>query len=132
MDLTVLSATPTEVDLSWTNNASSTTPVFIERSDDGGTDYAIIDMVSGTTGVYADTSVTDGTSLLYKIGAVSQDGYNANLVTSSATAAPVMAPTGLSATPNGQNEIDLSWNNPSQTATGYTIQRSRWSQCGGL
>jgi hypothetical protein len=35
-----------------------------------------------------------------------------------------MAPTGLSAAPNGQNEIDLSWNNPSQTATGYTVQRS--------
>jgi fibronectin type 3 domain-containing protein len=124
-DLASTSAAPTEVDLSWTNNASSSTPVFIERSDDGGTDYNIIDEVSGTASSYQDTSVTDGTSYMYQVDAVGLDGFDANPSTATSSIfAPLAAPTQLTLTQNGPNEVDLSWSNPSQSATGYVVQRS--------
>jgi hypothetical protein len=40
------------------------------------------------------------------------------------TTTPLIAPTDATAAPNGQSEIDLSWTNNSQTATGYAIYRS--------
>jgi titin len=111
-NLVVTSVSTTQVSLSWTGSGSSATAYYIERSDDGGTTFSIIDITDPGVTTYTDASVTDGASYVYNVDAVSGDSvnYNPSLTTASANL-PVAVPTDISAVANGQTEIDLTWKN---------------------
>jgi hypothetical protein len=123
--VTVTNTSPTENNLTWTNNASSTTPFFIQRSDDGGSTFSMIDVTDAGATSYTDATVVDGMSYVYRVDAASRDDTNSSSSgPSEVVPVPLGAPADLTASANGQNEIDLSWTNTSQSNAGYTIERS--------
>ena len=109
-----------EVDLTWTNN-SSTSPVFdIERSDDGGTTFYFLDETAAGATAYADTAPHDGTTV-YRVDALNGDDSRLNSSTSASVTLALTPPSDLSAVGLSDSEIDLSWTNNSYGATGIEI-----------
>ncbi len=134
---TGLSATAngrTRIDLSWTAPASdggaTITGYKIEVSEDSGTTWSVlVDNSGSTTTMYEHTGLTAGTTRRYRVSAINAVGTGAASNVASATtdaATAPGAPTGLSATANGQTQIDLSWTAPGNggsAITGYRLER---------
>ena len=76
----VLSATAistTQIDLSWTDNASDETGFKIERSERVNTAFAQIATVGGDVTVYHDTGLKKGTTYHYRVRATNASGDSA-------------------------------------------------------
>jgi Bacterial Ig-like domain (group 3)/Pectate lyase superfamily protein/Fibronectin type III domain len=73
--LTVSGVSFSEIDLSWTNNATDQTGFDIERSSDG-TNFSIIDQTLATTTIYEDTAANlqPGATYYYEIAAFNASG----------------------------------------------------------
>ena len=135
--LTAAADGQTEIDLSWSapsdDGGAVITGYKIEVST-GGSSWSdlVADTVSTATS-YSHTGLTAGSTRYYRVSAINSAGTGSASNTDSATteAAPAAkpgAPTGLSATADGQTEIDLSWSAPSDDGgaviTGYKIEVS--------
>lgn len=71
-----LTATPvstSQVDLSWTDNATNETGYKIYRSDNGGA-YGLIDTISADSTSYSDTTITAGAAHFYKVASYNGAG----------------------------------------------------------
>jgi titin len=121
----------TVVALAWdvpTNNGGSTISSYsVERSSNGGVTWtAIASGVSVTT--YGDSSLTNGTTYLYRVSAVNAAGTGSSSAGVAAVpAAKASAPTSVVATP-GSGAVILTWTAPSSTGgspiTGYKVEMS--------
>ena len=113
------------VDLSWTDNSNNETSFDIQRTVAGGT---FADYGSTPTDVnrFTDASVTAGTTYEYRVTACNAAGCSAysNVVSITVPAAVPAAPSGLTATPAGSTEVDLTWTDNSATETSFEIERS--------
>ncbi|MDB5293539.1 MAG: cbhB, partial [Phycisphaerales bacterium] len=118
--LTVTSAATAGVALSWSDNSVISPGFTIERSADG-TNYDPLDYVDPGVTSYVDTSPLEGASY-YRIEAVNNSGVStpSNVAT---TNLPLAVPD-LTVRAVSDTEVDLSWVNNSQTAAGFTIERS--------
>jgi fibronectin type 3 domain-containing protein len=130
---TGLAATPGsgQVSLTWTASTDNiaVTGYQVFRSAGGGA-YALI--ASPTTPYFADTTVTNGTTYSYKVGAVDA-AANASAQTAVVTATPLAGadqtapsvPAGLVATP-GSTQVALSWtaSTDNVAVTGYRVFRN--------
>ena len=142
--LTATADGQTEIDLSWTepsdDGGATITGYKIEVSTDGSNWSDLVADTGSTTTSYSHTGLTAGNTRHYRVSAINSEGVGTASNTDSATteAAPATkpgAPTGLTATADGQTEIDLSWTEPSDdggaTITGYKIEvstdGSNWS-----
>jgi subtilase family serine protease len=133
---TLTSATavsPTEIDLVWTNPASSTaTANLVSRCN--GTNCApatqIATLGAGVTG-YQDKSVTPSTSYTYVIEATNSGGSASSNALSATTPAipPPAASTLISATAVSSTEIDLAWTNHANNASGVKVLQCAGSAC---
>jgi len=123
----------TTINLRWTaptNNGGSTLSGYkIEVSTDGTTFTTLVASHSGTS--YSHTGLSANVTRYYQVRAVNTTGNSlpSNIASATTGSASVPdAPTGLSATPVGQTQIDLEWTAPSNTGgspiTGYRIQVS--------
>ena len=138
---TGLSATAdgqTEIDLSWTapsdDGGADITGYKIEVSTDGSSWSDLEADTDSTSTSYTHTGLTAGNTRHYRVSAINSAGTSQPSSTDSATTdSPPAAtapdpPTGLSATADGQTEIDLSWTAPSDDGgadiTGYKIEVS--------
>ncbi|MDB5357072.1 MAG: hypothetical protein JWN24_3525, partial [Phycisphaerales bacterium] len=108
--LSNLAAVPvslSQIDLSWTLNASNAISIEVDRADDGGAFVALPIAAGGSDTSYADRTVSEGHSYIYQIRAIQPT------TGPSAYAGPVFATTqavqGLVATAASSTEIDLSW-----------------------
>ena len=84
---------------------------------------------TGNTGrTYSDTTVTAGATRHYRVSAIGPGGTSGPSTEASATTVAPGAPSGLTATANGRNRIDLSWTAPAGAAaagvTSYEIESS--------
>ena len=137
---TGLSATAngqTRIDLSWTapasNGGAAISGYKIEVSSDAGSTWSnLVANTASTATTYSQTTgLTAGTTRHYRVSAINSAGTsglsNVDSATTAAATAPG-APTGLSATANGQTRIDLSWTAPASDGgspiTGYKIEVS--------
>ena len=140
--LTATANGQTEIDLSWSapsdNGRASVTVYKIEVSTDGSNWGDLVANTGSITTSYAHTGLTAGSTRHYRVSAINSAGTGPASNTSSATtdaATAPSAPTGLTATADGQTEIDLLWNAPSDdggaSVTGYKIEvstdGSHWS-----
>ena len=135
---TSLSATAsgsTQINLSWTapasDGGSSIIGYKIEVSSDGGSSWTdhVADTTSAAT-TYPHTGLSAGTTRHYRVSAINTNGAGrpSNVDgTTAGTTAPG-APTGLSATAGGANQINLTWTAPASDGgsaiTGYKIESS--------
>jgi fibronectin type 3 domain-containing protein len=110
-----------EIDLSWTNNATNQSGFIIDRSLDG-TSYSPLATVSGSTTSYHDTSLSPGETAYYEVQATNAAGSSGfSNVFQAMTAIPPAAPTNLLATSITSTEVDLTWTNVANNATGLKI-----------
>ena len=125
-----------QINLSWTapayDGGSAITHYRIQRSHDG-IDWTVLPAVN-TTGdetTYSDTGLDPATTRHYRVYAINDEGPSANPSNddSATTEAAVPGrPTGLTATPQGTSQINLSWTAPADdggsAVTDYLIEVS--------
>ena len=114
------------VSLAWTDNSSNETAFAIWRQG-GGSSWARIGVVAPNTTAFSDASVSPSTLYSYRVRAISNSIASdwSNTVTLMTPAQPA-APTGLAAQVVSATQINLSWTDNSNLATGVAI----WRQSG--
>jgi len=132
--LTATAASATQINLSWTNNATNQTGFKLERSPDGVTFTQI-----GTTGaiitIYSDSPLAPLTLYYYRVRATNGAGDSAYSIVASITTLadtnPPTAPSNLTATAASNTQINLSWTASTDNVgvTGYQIQRCQGAGC---
>ena len=136
-ELTATANGQTRIDLAWTGpsdgGGAAITGYRIEVSTNGSSWHDLVVNTGATTTSYSHTGLAAGSTRHYRVSAINSAGTGPASNTDSATteAAPPTkpgAPTGLSATADGQTEIDLSWTAPSSdggaSIAGYKIEVS--------
>ena len=136
-ELTATANGQTRIDLAWTGpsdgGGAAITGYRIEVSTNGSSWHDLVVNTGATTTSYSHTGLAAGSTRHYRVSAINSAGTGPASNTDSATteAAPPTkpgAPTGLSATADGQTEIDLAWTAPSDDGgaaiTGYKIEVS--------
>jgi fibronectin type 3 domain-containing protein len=132
--LVATAASPTQINLSWTNNATNQTGSKVERSPDGVT-FAQIGTTPGATTTYSDPTVLPLTIYYYRVratNAVGDSAYsNISNATTPADTTPPTAPTNLTATATSSAQINLSWTASTDNVgvTQYQIQRCQGAGC---
>jgi hypothetical protein len=117
----------TQINLSWSDNATDESGYRVERSPDGSAWSQIADLPAGTT-TYSNTSLSCGTQYFYRVRAYrSGDGaYSSYSNAASATTelCTLDSPTDLSASMVSCSRIDLRWTDNAADETSYHIDRS--------
>ncbi len=120
-NLAVSTASTSQLNLSW-SAASGADSYKIFRSASSGSGFS--EIASGVTATsYNNTGLSQGTRYYYKIKATNDDGNSAFSSEVNAFTLPGQV-TGLSASAQSNTQINLSWNNPSGTETGYQVHRA--------
>ena len=135
---TSLSATavsPTEINLSWTDNADNESSYEVERSSSATTGFTIVGSLPvDTTGFTDDSNLAESTTYYYRIFAKNSLGNsahsntaNAQTMTSGTLPEVPTAPTNLTATVGSSSRVDLTWIDNSDNETGFYVERSSTS-----
>lgn len=130
-------ASPTQIDLTWTDNSENEVSFVIHRSPDGVSDWVTIANLGPNTTFYSDTDLTEGV-WYYLMRACSYETCSDYTdVVSTGTIPPPNAPSGLQATGVSATQVDLVWTDNSDDEIGFSIQRSLdgvsgWTQIGQL
>ena len=118
-----------QAELSW-NAVANATGYNVFRNDIGcDAGFTKIAEVNAPTTSYTDTTVVNDIGYYYVIQAVAGSGACAGPVSDCETVTPIPCetpgtPTNLSATPAGDNQIDLSWTSPGGPADTYNVYRA--------
>jgi hypothetical protein len=118
-DLSATAPLPTQVRLSWTNNADNATGVKIYRSTTGRF-FVQVGTVPGNATMFTDTSLSPSTSYVYEVVASNQHGDSAPSATASVRTPlppPLVQVADVRAT-----AIDLSWTGTANDH--YEVERS--------
>ena len=125
-NLTGSAFSPTQVDLSWTDN-SNNEDGFTVRRRLPGSDFEDIDSIPVEANNYSDITVDGNTTYEYIVVAFNTVGVsepsNVIMVTTPVLPRPPDDPTDLVATPEGPNQVDLSWTDVPDNEAEYVIQR---------
>jgi hypothetical protein len=127
----VQSASYSQVNTAWTDNATNETGYKVERSLDGATFAQVATLGADSTG-YADTNVTAKSTYYYRVRAYNSAGDSGYSSTVSVTTpdlpppAPA-APTSVSPQNNADGTATVSWTvDPASTATSFEVRREKW------
>jgi len=120
-NVSVSTASTSQLNLSW--DASSGADSYqISRSTSSGSGYSQI--ATGITATsYNNTGLSVGDQYFYKIRAVNSEGNSAYSSEANGWTLPGQV-TGGSGSAQSNTQINLSWNNPSGTETGYKVERA--------
>jgi hypothetical protein len=120
-DLTGIATSPTEIDLTWANNATNQAGFVVDRSTDG-VNFTQLASVGAQDLHYRDTSVSPGTTWYYEVQATNAAGSSPFSSTFQVTppSAPA-APSDLQATQIDTTSVDLAWTDHATNAAGYHV-----------
>ncbi len=120
-----------EIDLTFTNNAANADHLYVERSQDGGLSWGIIDMLTPTSGAmqYDDIGRFPGT-YEYRVWANRydidvDDTLNSDYSGTDSATIVFNAPSALTATAVSGHEIDLAFTNNADNAGFLDVERSQ-------
>ncbi len=122
----------TQIDLSWTDNATGETGYEIERcAGVGCTDFALAQTVAADATSHQDTGLPNGTVFRYRVRAINASGGSgySNVVTSG-TNVPA-APSDLVPTTITDSQVDLTWTDNADNELGYVVERCTGVGCSG-
>ena len=127
VNLTATGVSATQIDLSWTNNTSDATEIYIDRSlnNYNWSTFAVLPPILMT---FQDTGLTQGTLYYYRVYTSNGAGFSHYAYTSASTmsgssGAP-SAPSNVVATGVSSSQIDLAWTDNANDETGYRVERS--------
>jgi hypothetical protein len=133
-NLTATVVSSSQVNLTWTDNATNETSYSVERSTNGGSTWTVLPGLPANTSSYSDTGLTAGTAYVYRVRAFNgtiPSGYS-NQATVTTAASPPVAPSNLTATTVSSTRIHLSWTDNANSETGFLIERAVYSKAGKL
>ena len=125
--LTATAVSQTQINLSWTDNATNETAYKVERSPDGTSGWVeIAGNLPANTNTYADNGLTANTTYYYRVRANNAGGDSpySNVANATTLPNPPAAPTTLTATAVSQTQINLSWTDNATNETAYKVERS--------
>lgn len=125
---------PSQINLSWTDNATDETSFKIERCTGAGcANFAQIATVGANVSSYANTGLAASTSYSYRVRAYNNGGdsgySNTATATTQASASPPVAPSNLTALALSSSQINLAWTDNATNETGFKIERCTGSKC---
>jgi hypothetical protein len=116
-------ASPTQVNLAWTDTNSAETGYRIERSDGSPSNYLPLTSLPANSQAYADSSVSPGNAYYYRVqafnGGASSDWSLASAITW--LNPPMALGTATSPTPT---QIQLQWQDTNNNESGYKVEHS--------
>ncbi len=122
--LTATAVSPSQINLTWTDNSSDETGFKILRGTVSGALTLVHTTATGVTS-YSNTGLAEGTAYFFKVVAYNDVGDSASTSEGTATTlanVPVPnAPTGLTATAVSTSQINLSWTDVSSNETGFKV-----------
>jgi hypothetical protein len=124
--LTANTASPSQINLAWTDHSNNEDGFAIELSTDG-VSFREIGTVGPNVQTYSSTGLAAGTTYYYRVRAYNSPGYSAytNVASALTQSAGLPAnPTGLTANTASSSEIDLAWTDHSNNEDGFAIERS--------
>jgi hypothetical protein len=115
----------TQVNLTWSNNASNQTGFQIDRATNSTFTQNLVTESAGPTATsFVDAALTPGTTYFYRVRATSASGDSGDSNTiSTATPQTPAAVSNLQVTGVTKSEVDLSWTNNAANATGIEVFR---------
>ena len=125
-NLTGVGTSISTISLTWTDNASDEDSFELQRATSSGGPFSTIANPAVNATAYNDSGLADNTTYYYRLRAVNSAGNSAWTSTANATTLldPPPAPTSLSATPTGENTIDLAWTDNAVTEDNFEVQRA--------
>ncbi len=127
--LSASSISSSQINLSWTDNSSNEDNFIVARSTTSGGPYTDIATLAANVTSYNNTGLAANTTYHYVVRASNTAGASANSSQASATTplnAPA-APSGLTAAPISQSQINLSWADNSSNEANFIVARSTTS-----
>jgi len=126
--LTASTIATTQIDLAWTDVATTETGYEVERSTTGiaGAYTLFASLPAGSTS-YSNTGLSPATEYCYRIRAVNLGGgsaYDGPACATTQTPVPPAAPTGLVAGATSFSQVHLAWIDNSSDETGFEVERS--------
>jgi titin len=115
-----------QINLSWTDNATNETGFKIERKTGSGGTYGQIGTVGANVTAYQDTGLAGSTQYYYRVRATNGGGdsvYSNEANATTQTPLPPAAPSALAASAVSTNQINLSWTDNAADETGFKIER---------
>lgn len=125
-DLAATARSASRIDLSWADNSDNEEEFQIQR--DSGSGFQGIASVGADSTAFSDSGLDPVTEYTYRIRATNSSGASewTGGVSATTDAPPVQAPTapsGLTATTQNADQIDLSWSDTSDNEEEFEIQR---------
>lgn len=121
-DLMIVDVSSRQVDLQWQDHSASEQQFTIERRKGTGA-WAPIGSVAANLTTYSDTSVSDGTAYSYRVYASNLAAGNSAYSNEAGATTPLAAPSALVAAAVSSSQIDLEWQDHSDTEAGFLIER---------
>jgi len=123
--LTATAASNTQINLAWLDKSSNEEGFKIEIKLGAAGTYAELDVVNANATSYASTGLKAGTSYFYRVRAFNIGGTSAysNEANGITQADPPLAPSSLTATTFSNTQIDLAWEDNSNSEEGFTIEQ---------
>jgi titin len=128
--LAASTASATQVNLSWTDNAFNETGYEVLRCEGVGcVAYAVIGTVAANATAFADGTVAEGNDYRYFVRALSGFGASGGSNVATANTRFPAAPSGLVATTLSNSSIRLTWTDNADNETQFSIVRCAGAGC---
>jgi fibronectin type 3 domain-containing protein len=124
-NLSAQAASPSQINLAWTDNSANESGFRIERAIGSGS-FSLLASVGANVTAYADTGLTQNTTYSYRVMSFNGTGIAAPTNTASATTplSNVAAPTNLSGVATGARTVNLTWQDNASNEAGFKVYRS--------
>ncbi len=122
--LAITGTQPTQVSLSWIDNADNETGFSIERSADGVNGWTAVASVGQNTTAFNDNTVICEQNYYYRVQAIHTNGQTSPYSNTINAVTPLCKPTSLTAVLATDTQINLTWADNSSSETTYLIERS--------
>jgi poly(hydroxyalkanoate) depolymerase family esterase len=134
-NLTATASSSSQINLSWSDNASDETGYVVERSTSSGSGFVSVATLGANVTSFSNTGLAASTTYFYRVRASNGAGSSANsneasATTQAASSNPPAAPSNLTATATSSSQINLTWTDNASDETGYIVERSATSGSG--
>jgi len=129
--LTAATASDSQIDLKWEDNAGNETGYKIERSTDNQ-NWNLLTTTAANATSYSDTGLSEGATYYYRVRATNNYGDSTYTSSVSATTLPT-SPSSLSVTSLNGSQVSLSWQDNSSIESYFVIEQltgTSWQQIG--